>query len=101
MKDLLSRRKPLTLYISVHQKYIAEYGGDPQVILDILFESGFKVSHLVVDSMEFSFKNIMNTNGPQEKAFHFDPPAGKHELNMLFKQLPDKYMDYHIFLARS
>lgn len=85
MRDILGRiNKPLILIIEVHPWLITHYGGDAVKMLELLFDSGFKLSHLVLHepTMAFPLRSYIKAQGlPQGHAFHFHPPLNSQTID--------------------
>jgi len=103
MKKILRNGKPLILFIEVHREFLSDYGGDARKLLELLFDSGFKVSHLVIrEPTLFSIKNcIISDCLPKERAYSFNPIADKQQLFMQFGHIISNYHGYRLFLVRS
>jgi FkbM family methyltransferase len=104
MKELLSKEKPMRLFIEVHQNLIVDYMGDANALLDFLFKVGFSVSHLGViafEPAEFSFKNYIKADNTRIRIFDFNPPANKQKFYTHTSQILRKYTNYHVFLLKS
>jgi FkbM family methyltransferase len=48
MKKILERKKPLRLFIEVHNRRIGNYGGDARTMYDFLFGQGFRIRAIVL-----------------------------------------------------
>jgi len=104
MKNLLNEGKPLILFIEVHRKLIADYGGDVKLMLDLLFLSGFTIHHLAIPEPPAvsSFKRYLKVGSlPKERSFDFSPPLDKFNINKNIDNILSKERAYRLFFVRS
>jgi len=105
MKELLSKTsKPLILFIEVHPMLINDYGGDVVLMLELLFDCDFKISHLVMfeplDTVSF-IRHFTARGFSRHEAIEFNPPIDKHALNKKLVQILYNSQQYCLFMKRA
>jgi FkbM family methyltransferase len=107
MKNMIeTSKRPLLIFMEVHGIYIKRYGGDARIMLDYLFEHGFRVCHIMLFGYKHGYSRAVRDYFMAEYCPHQYTPGTSKQATlqiMNYKELSHLIQnedDYCLFMQR-